>query len=86
MVVSALQLSRGAYSADLGIENRVAILAAPPASSEVRLRLTGMAFLEVKYVKKGRHEREAAKANIKYIQNRRGRDGAKIQRTLFGRP
>jgi hypothetical protein len=48
------------------------------------LPVTGMAFLEVKYVKKGRGEREAVKANIRYIQNRRGRDGAKIQRTLFG--
>ena len=43
-----------------------------------------MAFLEVKYVKKGRKERQAAKDNIKYIQNRPGRDKTKIQRTLFG--
>lgn len=42
-----------------------------------------MAFLEAKYVKKGWDERKSAKNNIRYIQNRPGRDGAKIQRTLF---
>src|SRR5437899_4152606 len=43
-----------------------------------------MAIVKVKFVKPGRNERESAKANIRYIQNRRGKDGAKITRTLFG--
>jgi hypothetical protein len=43
-----------------------------------------VAVVRVNYVKKGKHERSTAKANIKYIENRRGKDGAKIQRQLFG--
>jgi hypothetical protein len=43
-----------------------------------------MAVVKINFVKKGAGERSGAKANIKYIQYRRGRDGAKIKRTLFG--
>jgi hypothetical protein len=43
-----------------------------------------MAIVKVKFVKPGRNERGSAKANIRYMQNRRGKDGAKITRTLFG--
>jgi hypothetical protein len=43
-----------------------------------------VAVVVLNYVKKGKHERRTAKANIKYIENRTGKDGAKIQRTLFG--
>ncbi len=35
------------------------------------------------FVKKGKHERQTAKANIKYIQHRRGLDKALMNRTLF---
>ena len=34
--------------------------------------------------KKGKTLERGAKANIKYIENRKGKDGAKIQRPLFG--
>ena len=43
-----------------------------------------MAVIRVNFVKKGAGERRTAKANIKYIENRRGKDGAKITRELFG--
>ena len=43
-----------------------------------------MAVIRVNYVKKGKGERATAKANVKYIENRRGKDGARISRTLFG--
>jgi len=43
-----------------------------------------MAVVKVNYVKPGRNARAGAKATIRYIQNRRGKNGAKIQRTLFG--
>ncbi len=43
-----------------------------------------MAVVKVNYVKPGRNARAGAKATIRYIQNRRGKDGAKITRTLFG--
>jgi hypothetical protein len=43
-----------------------------------------MAIVKVKFVRKGAKERKGAKANIRYIQNRQGRDGAKISRPLFG--
>ena len=42
-----------------------------------------MAVVVLNYVKKGAGERATAKANIKYIENRRGKDGVKIQRPLF---
>jgi len=43
-----------------------------------------VAVIRVNFVKKGRGEKAAAKANIRYIENRRGKEGASIQRTLFG--
>jgi hypothetical protein len=42
-----------------------------------------VAVVVLNFVKKGTHERGGAKANIKYIEMRRGKDGAKIQRPLF---
>ena len=42
-----------------------------------------MAVIRVNYVKKGKHERAGAKANLRYIENRTGKDGARIQRSLF---
>jgi hypothetical protein len=39
--------------------------------------------VRINFVKKGENERSMAKANIKYIENRLGKDGEKIQRTLF---
>jgi hypothetical protein len=42
-----------------------------------------MAVIRVNYVKKGQHARSGAKANIRYIENRTGKDGARRQRTLF---
>ena len=43
-----------------------------------------MAVIRVNFVKKGAGERRTAKANVKYIENRTGKEGEKIQRTLFG--
>jgi hypothetical protein len=43
-----------------------------------------VAVIRVNYVKKGKGERQTAKANIRYIQYRRGKDGQQISRTLFG--
>ena len=42
-----------------------------------------MAVVKIDFCKKGRHERKNAKENIKYIENRPGKDKAKIQRPLF---
>lgn len=42
-----------------------------------------MAIVNIDYVKKGRYERKGAKENVKYMENRPGKDGAKIQRPLF---
>jgi len=42
-----------------------------------------VAVVRLNFVKKGAHERNMAKANIRYIENRTGNDGAKIQRPLF---
>ncbi len=39
-----------------------------------------MAVVKAKYAK----NKQAAKAHVRYIQNRRGKDGEKKQRTLFG--
>ncbi len=43
-----------------------------------------MAIVKANYIKHGTSEREKAKASIRYIEHRRGKDGAKITRTLFG--
>lgn len=43
-----------------------------------------MAIVRANYVKRGKQEKMMAKANIRYIQHRRGQDGATITRALFG--
>jgi hypothetical protein len=43
-----------------------------------------MAVLVANYVKKGSTERDRAKATIRYIQHRPGKDHEKKSRTLFG--
>jgi hypothetical protein len=43
-----------------------------------------MAVVRANYVKRGKNERATAKANIRYIQERPGRDKEKLTRTLFG--
>lgn len=43
-----------------------------------------MAVVTVKYIKPGGNVRAKAKATIRYIQHRRGKDGTRITRTLFG--
>lgn len=43
-----------------------------------------MAVIKANYVKRGKGERETAKANIRYIQERPGRDKEKLTRPLFG--
>jgi hypothetical protein len=42
-----------------------------------------MAIFKANHVKRGRDATKRAKASIRYIQNRRGKDGEKISRTLF---
>ena len=42
-----------------------------------------MAVVVLNFCKKGKGERALAKANVKYIEMRRGKDGAKIKRSLF---
>jgi hypothetical protein len=44
-----------------------------------------MAVVKANYVKKGRGEHARAKAHIRYIQHRHGKNNEKIIRTLFGR-
>lgn len=43
-----------------------------------------MAIVKANYVKRGKIEKERAKATIRYIQHRPGREGEKTIRTLFG--
>jgi hypothetical protein len=43
-----------------------------------------MAVVRANYVKRGKDERATAKANLRYIQERPGRDKEKLTRTLFG--
>jgi hypothetical protein len=43
-----------------------------------------MAVVRANYVKRGKGERKTAKANIRYIQQRPGRDKEKLTRVLFG--
>src|SRR5437899_665778 len=42
-----------------------------------------MAVLRINFVRKDGNEKRAAKANIKYIQCRRGRENERMVRTLF---
>ena len=44
-----------------------------------------MAVVKANYVKRGTGERDRAKATIRYNQHRRGQDGERVSRTLFGR-
>jgi ribosomal protein S27AE len=43
-----------------------------------------MAVVKARYVQRGRGERGRAKATIRYIQHRPGKEGERITRTLFG--
>ena len=43
-----------------------------------------MAIVKNNYIKRGMGEKARAKATIRYIEHRTGKDGAKITRTLFG--
>ncbi len=43
-----------------------------------------MAVVKANYVKRGDGDRSRAKASIRYIQHRRGKDGHTITRQLFG--
>jgi hypothetical protein len=43
-----------------------------------------MAIFKANYVKRGKNARDLAKASVRYIQHRRGKDGNTITRTLFG--
>lgn len=43
-----------------------------------------MAVVKANFVKRNKQARAGAKDNIRYIQNRRGKDGQKITRQLFG--
>lgn len=43
-----------------------------------------MAIVKANYVKRGSSEKARAKASIRYIEHRRGKDGAKTTRALFG--
>ena len=44
-----------------------------------------MAVVKANFVKKGKTEKARAKATIRYIQHRPGKDNEKTTRTLFGR-
>src|SRR5512135_2736288 len=44
-----------------------------------------MAVIKTNYVKRNQHERANAKAAIRYIEHRPGKDGARQSRLLFGR-
>src|SRR5512132_3458610 len=44
-----------------------------------------MAVLKAKFVKRGAGDKQRAKASVRYIQHRPGKDGEKIIRKLFGR-
>jgi hypothetical protein len=43
-----------------------------------------MAIVKANYIKRGMGERARAKATIRYIQHRRGKEGERITRALFG--
>ena len=42
-----------------------------------------MAVVKAQYIKRNQHTRQGAKANIRYIESRPGKDRSKITRTLF---
>src|SRR5688572_31262338 len=43
-----------------------------------------MAIFKANYVRKNHNERTNAKASVRYIQHRRGKEGEKITRPLYG--
>ena len=43
-----------------------------------------MAIFKANYVRRNHNERANAKGSVRYIQHRRGKDGEKITRTLYG--
>jgi hypothetical protein len=43
-----------------------------------------MAVVKANFVKLDKNEKNKAKAHIRYIQHRHGKDGEKLTRTLFG--
>jgi hypothetical protein len=43
-----------------------------------------MAIVKANFVRRGKGAKGKAKASIRYIQNRRGKEGEKLTRTLFG--
>src|SRR5512144_2825583 len=43
-----------------------------------------MAIVKANYVRRGRGEKARAKATIRYMMHRPGREGQKVTRTLFG--
>src|SRR5438445_8697084 len=43
-----------------------------------------MAIFQANYVKRGKTAKALAKASVRYIQHRRGKDGETLTRTLFG--
>jgi hypothetical protein len=43
-----------------------------------------MAIVKANYVKRDKKQKQRAKATIRYMQHRPGKEGKKIQRTLFG--
>jgi len=43
-----------------------------------------MAIIKANYIKRGTGEKARAKASIRYIEHRAGKDGAKTTRALFG--
>ena len=43
-----------------------------------------MAIFKANYCKRGKTERDLAKASVRYIQHRAGKEGEKITRDLFG--
>jgi hypothetical protein len=53
--------------------------------TERRRNNTGMAVVKANYVKKVKTEKNRAKATVRYIQHRPGKDNEKTTRTLFGR-
>jgi hypothetical protein len=50
---------------------------------KVRLSMNAMAIVKVKFVRRGAKAKAGAKANLRYIQHRPGKDKAKMSRVLF---
>src|SRR6266702_5100140 len=50
----------------------------------VKINMIKMAIVKANYIKRGTGEKARAKASIRYIEHRAGKDGAKTTRALFG--